>query len=86
MRLVSFDDGSGPQAGILLDGEIVPASALKAPASSVRGLLATLDADGLADLCVQASRARRADRACRRAAAGSRAGPGEDHLPGPELP
>ena len=50
MRLLTFDDGSGPQAGILLGEEVVPVSALDAPASSVRGLLEALDANGLAEL------------------------------------
>jgi 2-keto-4-pentenoate hydratase/2-oxohepta-3-ene-1,7-dioic acid hydratase in catechol pathway len=44
---VTFDDGSGAQAGVLLDEEIIPASALGAPATSVRGLLGALDAEGL---------------------------------------
>lgn len=50
MRLLTFDDGSGPRAGVLLGEEIVPVSALDAPAGSVRGLLQALDADGLAEL------------------------------------
>ena len=55
MRLSTYDDGSGPQAGILLGEEIVPASALDAPADSVKGLLQALDAAGLADLGERAS-------------------------------
>ncbi len=54
MRLLTFDDGSGPQAGVLLGAEIVPVAAVGAPASSVRGLLGALDANGLADLGVRA--------------------------------
>jgi hypothetical protein len=50
MRLLTYDDGSGPQAGILLGGQIVAASALDAPADSVRGLLSALDAGSLAAL------------------------------------
>ena len=50
MRLITFDDGSGPRAGILLGEDVVAASALDAPASSVRGLLEALDANGLAEL------------------------------------
>ncbi|HEX5852246.1 MAG TPA: fumarylacetoacetate hydrolase family protein [Solirubrobacteraceae bacterium] len=50
MRLISFDDGHGPTAGVLLGEEIVPASVLDAPSASVRGLLEALDADGLAEL------------------------------------
>ncbi len=58
MRLITFDDGSGPQAGILVGGEVVPVTALDAPAGSVRGLLEALDAHGLADLGERASGAR----------------------------
>ncbi|HTX69465.1 MAG TPA: fumarylacetoacetate hydrolase family protein [Solirubrobacterales bacterium] len=50
MRLVTFDAGEGPHAGVLVGDEIVPAGALGAPADSVRGLLEALDADGLAAL------------------------------------
>lgn len=50
MRLVTYDDGTGPQAGVLVDGQVVPASALDAPARTVRGLLELLDAAGLAAL------------------------------------
>ena len=50
MRLVTYDNGPGPQAGVLLGEEIVPVAALDAPAGSVRGLLRALDADGLAEL------------------------------------
>jgi acylpyruvate hydrolase len=57
MRLLSYDDGSGPQAGILLDQEIVPVAALEAPVDSVRGLLGALDAAGLAALGERAAEA-----------------------------
>ena len=57
MRLLTFDDGSGPQAGIQLEQELVPVAALGAPASSLRGLLHALDADGLAELGARASEA-----------------------------
>jgi acylpyruvate hydrolase len=60
VRLLTYDDGSGPQAGIQLGQEIVPAASLSAPVGSVRGLLHALDADGLAEL------GRRADEADRR--------------------
>ncbi len=59
MRLLTFDDGSGPQAGIQLEQELVPVAALGAPASSLRGLLHALDADGLAELGARASEAER---------------------------
>src|SRR5450631_664404 len=54
MRLLTYDNGRGPQAGILLGEEIVPVSALKAPADSVKGLLEALDAAGMAALGEQA--------------------------------
>ena len=57
MRLVTFDAGGGPQAGVLAGEDIVPASALGAPATSVRGLLEALDADGLIALGERAARA-----------------------------
>lgn len=50
MRLVTFDDGSGPQAGVLLGEEIVAGQTVAAPAPTVRGLLGALDAAGLAAL------------------------------------
>ena len=54
MRLLTYRTGEGTQAGILLDEDVVPVSALDAPASSVRGLLRALDADGLAALARRA--------------------------------
>jgi acylpyruvate hydrolase len=54
VRLLTYDDGSGPQAGIQLEQELVPVAALGAPASSLRGLLHALDADGLAELAAHA--------------------------------
>ncbi len=59
MRLLSFDDGSGPQGGILLGEEIVPLSALDAPATTVRALLEALDDDRLAAIGHQADEADR---------------------------
>jgi 2-keto-4-pentenoate hydratase/2-oxohepta-3-ene-1,7-dioic acid hydratase in catechol pathway len=50
VRLVTYDSGAGPQAGVLVGEEIVPAAALDAPAGSVRGLLEALDAPELAAL------------------------------------
>ncbi len=47
MRLITYDNGSGAEAGVLIEEQIVPASALDAPARSVRGLLERLDAAGL---------------------------------------
>jgi len=50
MRLLTFENGSGPQAGILIGEEVVPVSGLGAQAGTVRDLLAALDAAALADL------------------------------------
>ena len=50
MRLVTFDRGSGPEAGILVGEEIVPALAAGAPAGDVRGILEALDAGALREL------------------------------------
>jgi acylpyruvate hydrolase len=50
MRLLSFSTEDGPAAGVQVGEELVPVSALDAPASTVRGLLAALDADGLGEL------------------------------------
>lgn len=47
MRLCTFDDGSGPQAAVMLEDGLVPAGELDAPAASVKGLLEALDAEGL---------------------------------------
>ena len=55
MRLVTYDSGNGPRAGILLDEEIVDAEAAGAPSSSVRGILEALDAGGLAELGIAAA-------------------------------
>jgi acylpyruvate hydrolase len=62
MRLVSFSTEDGQAAGVQIGEELVPVSALDAPASTVRGLLAALDADGLREL------GRRADEASERLA------------------
>jgi 2-keto-4-pentenoate hydratase/2-oxohepta-3-ene-1,7-dioic acid hydratase in catechol pathway len=50
LRLVTYDDASGPLAGVLVGEDVVPASALDVPASSVRGLLEALDPTDLAAL------------------------------------
>src|ERR1700726_1135763 len=49
MRLVTFDRGAGPEAGVLRAERIVPATAVGAPAS-VRELLATHGTDDLREL------------------------------------
>jgi 2-keto-4-pentenoate hydratase/2-oxohepta-3-ene-1,7-dioic acid hydratase in catechol pathway len=57
MRLLSYEDESGPRAGVLVGEDVVPLSDLDAPAQSVRGLLTALDATGLAELGQRAARA-----------------------------
>lgn len=57
MRLLTFADTAGPRAGILVGEDVVPLGALDAPAASVRGLLAALDAGGLAALGERAAAA-----------------------------
>jgi acylpyruvate hydrolase len=54
MRLVTYEHGDGATAGVLLGRDVVPVSGLAAPARSVRGLLAALDAGGLAELGARA--------------------------------
>jgi 2-keto-4-pentenoate hydratase/2-oxohepta-3-ene-1,7-dioic acid hydratase in catechol pathway len=58
MRLLSYEDESGPRAGVLIGEEVVAVSDLDAPSQSVRGLLTALDATGLAELAERASTAR----------------------------
>jgi acylpyruvate hydrolase len=62
MRLVSYQTEHGPAAAVQVGEELVPVSALDAPAKTVKGLLEALDADGLRDL------ARRAEQASERIA------------------
>jgi 2-keto-4-pentenoate hydratase/2-oxohepta-3-ene-1,7-dioic acid hydratase in catechol pathway len=50
MRLVSFHTEDGPAAAIQLGEELIPVSALDAPATTVRGLLEALDVEGLREL------------------------------------
>jgi acylpyruvate hydrolase len=50
MRLVSFHTEDGPAAAIQIGEDLIPASMLDAPSTTVRGLLATLDAKGLREL------------------------------------
>ena len=57
MRLVSFHAEDGPAAAVQVGEELVPVSALDAPATTVRGLLAALDANGLRALAARAERA-----------------------------
>jgi acylpyruvate hydrolase len=57
MRLVSFHAEDGPAAALQVGEELVPVSALDAPAKTVKGLLEALDADGLRDLARRAGEA-----------------------------
>src|SRR5438309_980907 len=56
MRLVSFERGAGPEAGVVAGERIVPARALGAPASA-RELLATHEGEALRELAGRASQA-----------------------------
>jgi 2-keto-4-pentenoate hydratase/2-oxohepta-3-ene-1,7-dioic acid hydratase in catechol pathway len=57
MRLVSFHTEDGPAAAVALGEDLVPVSALDAPAMTVRGLLAALDGEGLHALQARAEQA-----------------------------
>ncbi len=57
MRFSSYLTDDGPAAAFLLGEQLVPAAALDAPATTVRGLLAALDADGLLELHARAEQA-----------------------------
>jgi acylpyruvate hydrolase len=57
MRLLSFSTEDGPAAGVQVGEELVPVSALDAPANTVRGLLAALDGNGLRELARRAGEA-----------------------------
>jgi acylpyruvate hydrolase len=57
VRLVSFQTADGARAGVLIDEQIVPVTALKAPSTTVSGLLAALDAEALRELGEQAASA-----------------------------
>jgi 2-keto-4-pentenoate hydratase/2-oxohepta-3-ene-1,7-dioic acid hydratase in catechol pathway len=59
LRLISFDDAGVAHGGVLVDGEVVPLASLDAPAVTIRGLLTTLDAAGLATLAEGARKAQR---------------------------
>ena len=50
MRLVSFHSEDGPAAAIQLGEDLIPVSALDAPATTVRGLLEALDVERLREL------------------------------------
>jgi acylpyruvate hydrolase len=54
MRLLSYQTAAGPAAAIQVGDMLVPAGALDAPASTVRGLLEALDRDGLRELAARA--------------------------------
>lgn len=50
MRLLTYDSGAGPQAGMLVGEEVIALSDMDAHARSVRGLLGARDAIGLTEL------------------------------------
>ncbi len=54
MRLITYQTAEGPAAAIQLGDTFVPAGAVDAPASTVRGLLEALDSDGLRELGARA--------------------------------
>jgi 2-keto-4-pentenoate hydratase/2-oxohepta-3-ene-1,7-dioic acid hydratase in catechol pathway len=54
MRLLTYQAADGPAPAIQADDALVPANALDAPASSVRGLLEALDGEGLRELAARA--------------------------------
>ena len=54
MRLLSYQTAAGPAAAIQVDETLVPAGAVDAPASTVRGLLEALDGEGLRELAARA--------------------------------
>jgi 2-keto-4-pentenoate hydratase/2-oxohepta-3-ene-1,7-dioic acid hydratase in catechol pathway len=55
VRLVSYDDGAGPRAGVLLGASIAPSGGLETPTATVRGLLESHDQAGLIELGEQAA-------------------------------
>src|ERR1700689_4461913 len=57
MRLVSLGTEDGPAAAVQIGDDLVPVSALDAPATTVRGLLEALDGDGLRELEIRAEQA-----------------------------
>jgi 2-keto-4-pentenoate hydratase/2-oxohepta-3-ene-1,7-dioic acid hydratase in catechol pathway len=54
MRLLTYQTADGPAAAIQVDETLVPADAVDAPASTVRGLLEALDGEGLRELAARA--------------------------------
>jgi acylpyruvate hydrolase len=50
VRLITYEDGLGPHAGVLLGASVAPLEGLGAPADTVRGLLEALDGAGLLEL------------------------------------
>ena len=57
MRLLSYQAAAGPAAAIQVGDMLVPAGALDAPATTVRGLLEALDGEGLRELAARAETA-----------------------------
>lgn len=50
MRLITYEDDSGPRAGVLVGDSVIPATSLHAPADSVRGLLSAMGPESLREL------------------------------------
>jgi acylpyruvate hydrolase len=57
VRLVSFHTEDGPAAAVALGEDLIPVSALDAPAMTVRGMLTALDGEGLRELQARAEQA-----------------------------
>src|SRR3981189_375884 len=57
MRLLTYQTADGPAAAIQVDETLVPADAVDAPPSPVRGLLEALDGEGLRELAARAETA-----------------------------
>ena len=86
MRLASIDTDEGPVAAVLLGEDLVPVSTLDAPATTVRGLLAALDAEGLRELQARAENADERTALADAKLLRARHRPAEDRVPRPELP
>jgi 2-keto-4-pentenoate hydratase/2-oxohepta-3-ene-1,7-dioic acid hydratase in catechol pathway len=57
VRLLTYRTADGPAAAIQVGERLVPARAVDAPASTVRGLLEVLDGEGLRELAARAENA-----------------------------
>jgi hypothetical protein len=65
MKLVTYDIGAGPRAGILVDDQVVDTSALLGSAVTLRNVRALLESsDSAVERLRDANRARQRRRAC----------------------